>query len=207
MLVPQAPPLIGLEDLHRPEGGHSLHGRHGSGEDETIGVTPHHVYQLRRAGNIPTSDTKGLPESARDDIQMVHDVVSLSYPRPSLPIETNSVDFIDERQGVILMSHVANLLDGGDVTGHGVDRLKGDNLGHAGVVLTHQAFEVGGVVVSEYLLLGAAVSDPHDHGVVVSRVGEDDTPRDHLAQSGEGCVIGHIAGAEDEGGLLLVEVC
>ena len=87
-----------------------------------------------------------------------------------------------------------------------MDRLEGYDLRVGGVVLPEELLQVERVVVAKDLLLGARVDHSDHHGVVVALVGEDDAVGDHLAQGGEGCVVGHIAGGEDEGALLPVEV-
>ena len=57
------------------------------------------------------------------------------------------------------MRDVAELLEGADCAGHGVDGLEGDDLGRAGARLGQQLLQVGRVVVTEDVLRHAAVAD------------------------------------------------
>ena len=122
-----------------------------------------------------------------------------------LPVKPDCVNFIDKRQSVVLAGHFANFFDGGNITGHRVDRLKRDYLCLVLVVLFEECFEMIRVIVVEDFLLGQTVSHPNHHRVVVRRVGEVNAVREHLPERGERCVVCHIARAEDEPGLLAVE--
>ena len=103
------------------------------------------------------------------------------------------------------VSNITKLLDGGNAAGHRVDRLKRHDFGHAWVILAQQGVQVVRVVVAEDLLLAVAVSYAYDHGVVVSGIREVHQARYHLAKGGEGGIVGHVAGREDEPRLLAME--
>ena len=68
------------------------------------------------------------------------------------------------------------------------------------------ALEVGRVVVVEDARRSAAVANALDHGGVVRCVGEDDTARHARCQRPERGPVGDIAGGEQEGLLLAVQV-
>src|SRR6185312_2958128 len=104
------------------------------------------------------------------------------------------------------LGHVAELGDGCDVAVHGIDALEGDELGAARVAAGEPALEIGGVVMREDLLLGAAVTDALDHRGMVERVGEDHAAR-HLARQGrERRLVGDVARSEGERRFLAMQI-
>jgi len=103
------------------------------------------------------------------------------------------------------VSHVAQLLQGTDGSGHGVDRFEGHNFWHVDWHVGKQLVEMVRVVVPEDVLRHARVLDALDHAGVVASVAEDLATRELTSQGEEGGVVGHVAGGEDQGGLLLVQ--
>lgn len=112
---------------------------------------------------------------------------------------------IQESDSTVLISQVTNLLDRADATAHRVDALEGDDLGRLLGPLLKLRLEVLQVVVLPNNLLRARVTDALDHRGMVGRVGEVYTTREFGPESGEGSIVGHIAGREDESGGLAVE--
>ena len=59
------------------------------------------------------------------------------------------------------------------LTVHGVDGLKGHDLGFGGISLLQHLSQIGHIVVAENKFRSTAVSDSHDHRGVVARVRVD----------------------------------
>ena len=72
-----------------------------------------------------------------------------------------------------LGTHIAQLTDRTDGAGHGVHRLEGHDLRNGDVHRLQELLQVYGVVVAEYVLRDARVTDPLNHGGVVALVGEN----------------------------------
>lgn len=114
-------------------------------------------------------------------------------------------DLIQESNSTVFISQVTDLLDGPDTTAHRVDALEGDDLGRVLRELLELRLEILQVVVFPDDLLRARVTNALDHGGMVGRVGEVDATGELGAESGEGGVVGDIAGREDESSGLAVE--
>ena len=56
-----------------------------------------------------------------------------------------------------------------------------------------------------HLLGSTAVPDAFNQGIVVPFIGKEDQVLDVLPQSGEGGLVGHVTGGEDQGGFLAVD--
>ena len=181
-----------------------------SGEDKARCVRSDHVDKVGRTGDVATDDTVGLAESTGDDIDAVHhgalDRVSrrtgglvrfvvevLGDTSTVRAIHANSVDFIVESDGTVLVGKIADLLDGRDAATHRVDAFKSDDfgglLGHGDEL----GLEIGHVVVPEDDLFGARVANALDHRGVVERIGEDDAARQLSTDGGKASVVGHVA--------------
>ena len=62
------------------------------------------------------------------------------------------------------------------------------------------------VIVTKYFLFRFSMPDSDNHRVVVPGIGKVDQIGNHFAESGEGGIVGYVAGAKDEGGVHFVEV-
>jgi hypothetical protein len=131
---------------------------------------------------------EGESEEKREkthDVDAVHDGASLTSLDVDVEVEVLSdtstggsvhadgVNFIKEGDGAVLLSEVADLADGSDGAGHGVDRLEGDDLGRLEGKSSELGLEVDEVVVLEDDLGSLAVAHALDHRSVVHLVGED----------------------------------
>lgn len=171
--------------LDRGCGTSNNRGRERSGEDETGRIGADHVDHGSRAGNVATHHTKGLAKCAGNDVDLVHGgadraaegavqvlgkVEVLGHTGTVRAVHADGVDLIQEGDGAVLFGKRANVVDLADGAGHGVDGLKGNDLGDRRVQSLEELFEMGGVVVSEDHLLDTRVLDALDHGGVVHGV-------------------------------------
>jgi hypothetical protein len=190
----------------------------GGGEDEARGEGPDHVNELGAAGNVAADAAVGLAEGTSDNVDAVLDGAPGAALLVGLKVEvlgntgavgavhTDGVDFVQKGDGAVLVGEIANGLDGADGAAHAVDGLEGDDLGDVQREGSQLGLEVLDIIVLEDNLLCARMADALDHGGVVQAVGEDDAVRQLAAEGGKGGIVGHVAGAEDEGGLLGVEL-
>jgi hypothetical protein len=108
------------------------------------------------------------------------------------------MDLVQIGQGVVFAGQGDGAGQVGDVAVHGIDALEGDQLGRIGRRVLQQGLEMLQVVVGEDVPLAAAVADAGDHRGVVQAVREDDQTRQDALQGGQGRLIGHIAGGEQQ---------
>lgn len=214
--------LVGrvAEVLDRSGGTGNNGGREGGGEDETGSIGSDHVDHGSRAGNIAAHNTKSLAKRAGNDIDLVHfcadgaaeravqvlgKVEVLSHTGTVRAVHADGVDLVQEGDSAVLLGKAANVVDLANGAGHGVDGLKGNDLGDRGVQGLEELLEMGGVVVSKDHLLDTRVLNTLDHGSVVHRVGENDASRQLLGQSAQSSIVGNIAGREDQSSRLVVQ--
>lgn len=94
----------------------------------------------------------------------------LGYTGAVWAIHADGVDFVEEGDGAVFVGEVADLFDGSDGAAHAVDGFKGDDLGDFWREACQFGFKVDEVVMFEYHLLGARVSDSLDHRSVVHAI-------------------------------------
>lgn len=189
-------------------------------KDEARRIGADHVHERSRGGNVAADDTVGLAEGACHNVDLVHDgtVAQGGVGRVQVKIEvlrdtsaartvhTDGVDFVQEGDGAVLFGEVDNLANRADGAAHGVNGLKGNDLGRSRVNGLQKLLKMGHVVMAENLLLRVGMADALDHGGVVQRIREDDAARELAGEGGEGRVVRDIAGRKDERTFFVVQV-
>merc|ERR1711971_490366 len=104
--------------------------RKGSREDETGSIAPHHIHKPFRASNVAADVAECLAESAGENVDLGADSVPFSHPCTASSVQPDGMHLVDEGEGTMTMGHVAQLLQGADGSGHGVDRFEGNNFWH-----------------------------------------------------------------------------
>jgi len=194
------------------------------GEDEARGQRTDGVYQSRRAGNVAADTAVGLAQSTSDDINAVHDSALGTLRRSSVlrsvdiivemlsdtgsvrTIHADGMHFIQKSDGTVLISEILYLFNRSNRAAHAVNRLKRDYLGHMRRQRSELGFQVFQVVVLEDHLLCTRVTDTLDHRCVVQTVGQNHAVRHLAAEGSKRGVISHEARAEDQRGLLSVQL-
>ena len=191
-------------DLYWFEGCGSLNRWHRRCEYKSCSVAPDEVDKRGGASNVPSQWAKPLAQRPRDDVELVCQVVPVSYPPTSLPIQTNSMDLVDERDGVVSARYVAYLLNGADGPIHRVDWLKHHYFGPAFVVLSQLPFQIFRVIVTVDLLVRATTPYSLDERVMVPFVREVHQTLYLLAECGESGLVGYVTGGEQQSRFLPV---
>ena len=177
----------------------------GGGEDEARGQGADEVDDVGGAGDVAAKDAEGLAEGAGDHVDAVGNAVALGDAAALAAVEADGVDLVEEGEGVVALGEGDDVGDGGDGTIHGVDALEDDDLGAVEGEGAEELLEVGGVVVPEDELVGAAVSDALDQRGVVLGVGEERHLGKDLGQRLQRGGVGHVARAEQQRRLLAVQ--
>ncbi len=182
-------------------------GWQGGREDEAGGDGADIVEDFEIAGDVAAVAAIGFGEGAFDDSDAVGDAVTLGNAAAMGAVHADRVDFVEIGQRVVFIGEVADGGERGDVAVHRVDALEGDEFGSVGGGVGKAAFEVRHVVMFEDVDRGlAAVLDADDHGVVVLGVGEDVPIRQGIQDGAQRGLVGDVAGGEEEGGILAVQV-
>ena len=189
------------------------------GEDEAGCERANSIDQLGRASNIAANAAVGLAQSTSDDVDALHDralgvstvgvnvVVQVFSDTSTVgSVHADSMDFIEESQGAVLVSKVANLLNRTNAAAHAVDTFESDDLGRLGGQRSELVLQINQVIVLENHLLRARVSNTLNHGGVVHAVTQNHTVREFAAQSCQSSIVGNVARREDEGTLLRVQL-
>src|SRR6185312_11591167 len=108
-------------------------------------------------------NTETLGKRAVDDVDAVHDPVTLGNATTARTIKADGVHFIEIGERVVLLGEVTNGADRRDVPVHRVDALEGDDLRRLAGNLLQPRFKIGKVVVLKNLLRTAAIADAGDH--------------------------------------------
>ena len=179
--------------------------RQGGTEDEARGVAAHEVDQGGRGRDIAADHAKALGQSTLDDVDPVHDTVTLGDAGTVGPVESDGMDLVEVGERAELGRGVADLGDRPDIAVHRVDRLEGDDLRCGGVRAGQQLAQVRHVVVAEHAAGSAAVADAGDHRGVVQRVGEHQAAGQAGGQGRERRLVGDVARGEDQGRVLAMQ--
>ena len=114
--------------------------------------------------------------------------------------------FVDIGHRAVALGEIADALDRRHVAVHGIETLEHDELGPRRIGRGEQLFEMRHVVVAEDLLLAIRLAHALDHGIVVPRVGENETVRHQLGERRNAGLVGDIAGREDQRRFLAVQI-
>lgn len=141
-------------------------------------------------------------------VGVVPDVVVevLCYTGAVWSVHANGMDFIEKGDCAVFFGEVADLGDGGNGSAHAIHGLKSNDFGLLGWKRAELRFKIGKIVVLEDHFLCTGVADALDHGGVVHAVAENDAVWNLGAEGGQGSIIGDVAGREDEGTVLPVEI-
>lgn len=169
------------------------------------GEGAYEVAQRGGGGDVAADHAEALCQRALDDVETVRHAVARGDAGAGGAIEADGMDLVEVGQRVVALGGVADGGDGRDVTVHGVDGLEGDDLRHVGRQGGQAGLQVGDVVVGEHLAAGAAVADALDHGGVVLGVGQHDATGQAPGERAERGPVGHVAGVEQQGGLLAMQ--
>ena len=83
-----------------------------------------------------------------------------------------STYFVQEGDCAVLVSQIANFLDGSDTSAHGIDAFKRNDFGRFFRPLPQFVLEIDKVIVFPDDLLSARMTNPLDHRRVIGRIGE-----------------------------------
>ena len=83
-----------------------------------------------------------------------------------------STYLVQEGDCAVLVSQIANFLDGSDASAHGIDAFKRNNFGRFLRPLPQFVLEIDKVTVFPNDLLSARMTNALDHGRVIGRIGE-----------------------------------
>ena len=121
-------------------------------------------------------------------------------------VKADRVDLVEIGERAVGFGDVADLGDGRDVAVHGIDRLEGHELGPCRVDHPQLAVEILRVVVAEDVPLGAGGLDAFDHRGMVLGIRQHDAARQLAGQRAQRRPVRDVAGGEEQGRLLAVEV-
>jgi hypothetical protein len=114
-------------------------------------------------------------------------------------------DLIQEGDRAVTFCEVTDLLDWSDTTTHGIDAFERDNLGDRLGVLRKFLLEIFQVVVLENDTFRSGMAHALNHGSVIHLIGENYATWEFGPQSGERCIIGHVARGKHQGTVLAMK--
>ena len=176
------------------------------GEDEARRKGADGVAAGAACGDIAAHDAEALGERAVDDVDAMHDAVTLGDAAAARAIKADGVHLVEIGERVVLLGEIADRGDRRDMAVHGIDALEHDDLRRLERDFFQHLLEMLDVVMAEDVLHAAAVADAFDHRGVVLLVGEDHRAGDQPDQGRKRGVVGDIGRGEEEGGFLAVEV-
>ena len=116
------------------------------------------------------------------------------------------MDFIEIGERAITLCKRADFGERGNVAVHRIDGFKGYELGAIRCQCFQFRFEISQVIVTPDQFFAAAMADAFDHGGMVQFVGQHDAIGQSPDKGRQGGFIGHVAGIEQEGRVLAMQV-
>ena len=98
-------------------------------------------------------------------------------------------------------------MHGRNVAVHGIQALEDDEFRARRIARLEKLLEVLKIVMAPDLFLAAGLADAFDHGIMIERIGQDETARQKLRDGGDAGLVRDIAGCEYKGSWLVVQVC
>ena len=176
-------------------------------KDEPRRVGADRIDERRASGDVATEAAKGLGERAFDHVDAVHGAVAGGDTSSTRAVHPDRMDLVEVGQGVVSLGEIADKADRGDVASHRIQALESDNLRPPGSGRPQQFLQMIDIVVTPDLLLGPRLPDALDHRVVVHRVRQDQAVRDQPRNGRDAGLVRNIAGGEDQGRRLAVQIC
>ncbi len=155
---------------HGPGGKRGWQGR---GEDETAGKGADEITKCGRAGDITAHDAECFAQRALDQGHAIHHAIALGNTTATWPIHANRVDLIEVSHRTKLIRQITDLGNRRDVSVHGVNTFKRNDLGRIRRAGLKLAAQIGHIIVLPDLLVAARVANAFDHGRMIERIRQD----------------------------------
>merc|ERR1711892_247263 len=111
-----------------------------SGEDEASTVATDNINKTLRCRNISSNVAVSFPQSARDDVNLMLNPISLSNTSTLAAIKTNSMNLVNKSKSAVLMSNITQLLKRTDGSTQRMNSLESHNLRDADINLGEHLF-------------------------------------------------------------------
>ncbi|OWK22723.1 hypothetical protein AJ87_44560 [Rhizobium yanglingense] len=108
--------------------------------------------------------------------------------------------------GTVAFGELADAMDRRDVAVHGIEAFEDDELRPLEGDGLQQFLKVSHVVVAEDLPFHSGLANPLDHGIVVERIGQDQTVGYELGDGGDARLVGYIPRREDQSRILAMQI-
>ena len=115
------------------------------------------------------------------------------------------MDFVQICHCAVAPGELADGADRRDIAVHRIDALERNQFGPV-AGSNQQFFEVSEIVVAEDDLVAARLAHALDHRIVVQRIGDDQASGNQLGNGRDAGLVRDVAGGEDEGRVLGMEV-
>jgi hypothetical protein len=169
-------PVGALEVADRRGCGSTNRRRKSCGENKAGRVRSHRIDQRGVARNISAKTAERLGKCPLDDIDAVRCPLAFCDAAAARAIQADRMHLIAIGHRFVTLGKIANAVDRGDVTIHGIEALEHDQLRPLGLDPLEQLFEVAEIVVAPDMLLRPGLAHAFDHRVVVERVGQNHAP-------------------------------
>src|SRR3989338_2545933 len=167
-------------------------------EDEARCEGTDEIDDVGGSGDVSTKDPESLTKSARDDIDPIRDAISLSDTATFVTVESYSMDFVEEGQGVVTLCQGGEFSDGGNSPIHGVNALENNDLGTIEGESFEELLEMRGVVMAEDELIGTTEADALDKRGVVLGIRQEYDFGEDLAECLKRSGVGDVTRAEEQ---------
>src|SRR5271156_3423365 len=181
-------------------------GRQGRREDKSGCVGSDGVHDSTRPGDVATESAIGLGERSLHDVNARHNAIALGHTCAAWPVHANRVYLVEVSHCAIALGKVADCLEGSNVAVHRIDALEDDQLWASGRCSREQLLEMLKVIVAPDLPGTARGAHAFNHRIVIVSVGQDQAIWEESGDRRNTRVVGHIAGSENEGRLLAMQV-
>ena len=126
-----------MRNRHARCGSHR--GRQRRGKDKPAGKAADKVTERHGPRDITANHTVGFAQGALNQCNAIRNAVAFRHTTTARPIEAHGMHLIEIGHGAVFFGNIDDRLNRGHVTVHGIDALKGDDLGHIG----RQAAQLG----------------------------------------------------------------
>ena len=206
LLVPSPQRAVGLEVAHAGQRPADHRRRQRGREDEAGRDRAHRVDQRRRARDVAAHAAERLRQRPLDHGEPRHLAMRLGDAAAARTVQPDRVHLVEIGHGAVALGEIADRRDRPEVAVHRVDRFERDQLRDLGRRRPQQRLEMRHVIVAKNPLLAAGMPDAGDHRGVVVGIGEDHAARHQLADGRERRLVGDVAGGEQQGRGLGVQI-
>ena len=152
-------------------------------KDETTGETAEEVAELGRGRNIAANHPKRLTQSALNYGNAMHETFLLCNAPTPRTIEPHCMNLIQIGHCVVFLSQITNFSNWSNITIHGVDAFKGNQLRTIQRLRSQFGLKIDQIIMFPNLSFRFRMANAFNHRRVIQSIGQHQAVRNTRRQS------------------------